>query len=296
MKNVLITGANRGIGLETALTFGREGYRVFATMRRPEEAHELKSVLQEEELAITLHPLDVDDDESVEKCFEEVYAEVDNLDILVNNAGIERHGAIENLDIEVFRQVMETNYFGLIRCVKAVLPRMRERRSGCIVNIASVAGHIANSPLAPYSASKFAVESFSEALAQEVKPFNIRVRIIEPGIINTDMAHDIQHGEPDENYPQVYRFGGLFTASLENPTGPELVAGTILEVSESDDWELRFPVGPDAIPFLDWRSSLTDQQWVDWNASDDKTWYKNVKESFGLDATVHVKEKEESEV
>lgn len=287
MKSVVITGANRGIGLETALAFGRAGYQVYATMRKPKEASELSSFIEQEALNITLLELDVDSDESVESCFSHVFKDTEHLDVLINNAGIERHGAIEEMDISVFKQVMETNYFGVIRCVQAVLPKMRERGEGCIINVASVAGHISSSPLAPYAASKFALEAVSEALAQEVKPFGIKVRIVEPGIINTDMAKDIQHAKRNSNYPQAYRFGGMFAASLENPTSPTLVADTMLSLAQSRDWDLRHPVGPDAIPFLDWRASMTDEQWTDWNAADDETWYQNVSDSFGLDARSH---------
>lgn len=287
MKSVIITGANRGIGLETTLFFARAGYNVFATMRKPEEAIELKNNILEENLSISLLEMDVDSDESVKSAFEFIYDQNIQLDVLVNNAGIERHGAIEEMDLSIFKEVMETNYFGVIRCVKSVLPKMRENKTGCIINVASVAGHISSSPLAPYAASKFALEALSEALAQEVKPFNIRVGIIEPGIINTDMAQKIQYAEPNENYPQAFRFGGMFTASLEDPTEPSLVAQTILDVVESGTWELRHPVGPDAIPFLDWRASMTDEQWVDWNAANDETWYNAVQESFGLDARIH---------
>lgn len=284
MKSVIITGANRGIGLDTTLAFARAGYKVYATMRNPEGADILKDNINKESLDVTMMEMDVDSDESVSNCLEKIHQDNGVVDVMVNNAGIERHGAIEEMDISVFKEVMETNYFGVIRCVKGVLPLMRERKSGCIINIASVAGHISSSPLAPYSASKFALEAFCEALAQEVKPFNIRVNIIEPGIINTDMANDIQHGTPNENYPQSFRFGGMFRASLENPTSPTLVADTILNVAQSGTWELRHPVGPDAIPFLDWRASMTDEQWVDWNAAPDEVWYNAVEESFGLNA------------
>src|SRR6266436_5873963 len=102
------------------------------------------------------------------------------LDVLVNNAGVERHGSIEELPMEAFRSTMETNYFGALRCIRAVLPGMRERRSGCIVNVTSVAGRLATAPMAPYTASKFALEALSEVLAQEMKPFNVRVAIVEP--------------------------------------------------------------------------------------------------------------------
>lgn len=284
MRTVLITGANRGIGLETAMSFARAGWRVYATMRDAAKSKELLARMAGEELQVEVRELDVNSDASVQTCFEQVFDEVGALDVLINNAGIERHGSVEGMEIEDFKEVMDTNYLGIVRCVKAVLPLMRERKQGCILNVSSVAGHIASSPMSGYAASKFAVEAFSEALAQEVKPFNIRISLVEPGIINTDMAKDIQHAKRNANYPQAHRFGGLFTASLENPNSPALVAERMLAIVQSGTWELRHPVGPDAIPFLDWRASMTDEQWINWNAADDDTWYANVSESFGLDA------------
>ena len=191
MKSVIITGANRGIGLDTSLAFGRAGYKVFATMRHPETANDLKHKIEKESLPISILKMDVNSDESVMQAMNTIKEDHGVVDVLVNNAGIERHGTIEDLDLSEFKDVMETNYFGVIRCIKSVFPDMRKRQSGCIINVASVAGHIANTPLAPYAASKFALEALSEALAQESKPFHIKVRIIEPGIINTDMARDI---------------------------------------------------------------------------------------------------------
>jgi NAD(P)-dependent dehydrogenase (short-subunit alcohol dehydrogenase family) len=215
MKSVIITGSNRGIGLETALAFARMGYKVFATMRNPTKAETLKHIIKVESLPITICAMDVDSDESVKHGIEEILKETGSIDVLVNNAGIERHGSTEELPLTDYKAVMETNYFGVLRCIKAVLPQMRQNRSGCIINIASVSGKISSSPLGAYAASKFALEAISEALAGEVKPFNIRVGIVEPGITDTDMA---QHIKVDSIsvYPQVRRFGGLFAASLKN--------------------------------------------------------------------------------
>lgn len=288
MKNVLITGTSKGIGLQTALVFGRAGYKVFATMRKPENAQAFKQIINDESLDINISKMDVDSDESVSTCIGAIQKENGPINILVNNAGIERHGSVEELPMDDIKAIMETNYFGVIRCVKSVLPQMRENRNGCIINIASVAGKIANTPLGAYSASKFALESISEALAGEVKPFNIKVAIVEPGIIDTQMAQDIR-GTANSIYPQVNRFGGLFSASLETPAQPTLVAEKILEVAENESWQLRHPVGPDAIPFIDWRQSMTDEEWVDWNAANDDDWYNSVENDFGLDARQKVK-------
>jgi len=283
MKTVLITGTSKGIGLETALAFGRAGYKVFATMRTPENAQDFKDTIKNESLAITISKMDVDNDASVNQCIDAILQEVGCIDVLVNNAGIERHGSIEEMAISDFKDIMETNYLGPIRCTKRVLSKMRASRKGCIINVASVAGHIANSPLGGYAASKHALEAISEALAQEVKPFNIRVKIVEPGIINTKMAQDIRD-TGNSIYPQVNRFGGLFTASLNTPTPPSLVADKILEVAEEANWKLRHPVGPDAAPFIEWRASMTDEEWVDWNAANDEDWYASVEQDFGLNA------------
>ena len=191
MSTALITGSSTGIGFATALAFGRAGHKVAAAMRNPARAPELATVASNERLPITVYTMDVDADASVSGAIGRIAKEIGPIDVLVNNAGIERMGSVEELPLTDFRAVMETNYFGVLRCIQAVLPAMRQRRSGCIINLASVAGHIAASPQAPYAASKFALEALSECLAQEAKPFNIRVAIVEPGIIDTPMARRI---------------------------------------------------------------------------------------------------------
>jgi NAD(P)-dependent dehydrogenase (short-subunit alcohol dehydrogenase family) len=281
MKTVLITGCSKGIGLETALAFARAGYKVFATMRNPDKAPELAHRAKEESLDILIRKMDVDSDDSVNTCITAILGQVGFVDVLVNNAGIERHGSVEEMSIADFEAIMNTNYLGVLRCTKAVLPQMREERKGCIINIASVSGHIANSPLGGYAASKHALEAISEALAQEVKPYGIRVVIVEPGIIDTQMAQAISV-DGDSIYPHSRRQAALFSAALKAPTPPTLVAEKILEVTESDSWTLRYPVGPDAEPFIAWRKAMTDEQWVDWNAVGDEQWYASVERDFGL--------------
>ncbi|WP_291367896.1 SDR family NAD(P)-dependent oxidoreductase [Cyclobacterium sp.] len=132
------------------------------------------------------------------------------MDILVNNAGIERHGSVEEMPLSEIRRVMKINYFGVIRCIKAVLANMRQNKEGCIINVSSMAGKIVLSPLGPYSASKFALEAITEALAQDLTPYNIRVSLVELGIINTDLATDITNNDPSV-YPQVRRIGHFWT-------------------------------------------------------------------------------------
>ena len=282
MKSVIITGANRGIGLNTATAFARAGYQVFATMRNPDKAIELKKRISEESLNISLSAMDVNSDESVNQAMDAILKKNGQVDVLVNNAGIEVHGSVEELEMADFKSVMETNYFGVLRCIKKLLPLMRTQRSGCIINISSVAGRVSNSPLGAYMASKFALEAISETLAGEVKPFNIHVAIVEPGIIDTDMARSISYGG-NSIYPAVNRFGGLFVESLKSPRPSTMVSDKILEIAESGTWILRHPVGPDAKPFIDWRASMSDEQWVDHNAASDEEWYAATERDFGMD-------------
>lgn len=283
--NVLITGTSAGIGLATALELGRAGHRVYATMRNPERAGALREAAESEDLPISIHTLDVDSDQSVASCFAAVQRQGGPIDALVNNAGIERHGAIEELPMEAFREVMETNYFGAIRCIRQVVPQMRERGSGTIVNVTSVAGKIASSPLGAYAASKYALEALSEALAQEMRPFGVRVAIVEPGIIDTAMAHAIEN-PPASRYRREGQMAAMFRAALSNPTPPSVVAGVIREAIESGTTKLRHPAGPDAGPFLAWRASMTDEQWTEFNSLDDEAFRAAVKSAFGMEIEI----------
>src|SRR5205809_4310582 len=248
MASVLITGTSSGIGMATALAFGRAGHTVAATMRTPHRAPELARIATQEKLPITISAMDVDSDASVTEGIGRIVKEGGPVDVLVNNAGIERTGSVEETPLAEFRAVMETNYFGAIRCIQAVLPAMRGRRSGCIVNVASVAGRIANSPMAAYTASKFALEALSEALAQEAKPFNVRVAIVEPGIIDTAMARRVESAHTPSPYPQERRSAAMFSAALKNPVPPSVVGEKVLEIVDSAPCQLPPPPRPHAMP------------------------------------------------
>jgi len=284
MASVLITGTSKGIGFEAALVFARAGHTVYATMRNPWRSPELVEAAVREKLPILVSAMDVDSDESVSHVIAAIQQQNGAIDVLINNAGIELGGSIEELPLEGFRAVMETNYFGVIRCVQAVVPQMRQRQSGCIINVSSVAGRLSSPPLTPYHASKWALEAFSEALAGEMKTFNVRVAIVEPGIIDTAMARRISDQPVDPLYRQPSRFAALFAATLQKPAPPSLVAEKILEIVASGTWKLRHPVGPDAIGFLEWRNRMTDEQWVDLCAGDDENWYSTLERDFGIDA------------
>jgi NAD(P)-dependent dehydrogenase (short-subunit alcohol dehydrogenase family) len=285
MVNVLITGTSTGIGFATALDLGRAGHTVYATMRNPGRSPQLGETVAREKLPIKIMVMDVDSDSSVAGTVKAIHAEGGQVDVLVNNAGAGAFGAVEELPLDTFRAIMETNYFGALRCIQAVLPEMRERKSGCIINVSSVSGRAANSPLAAYTASKHALEAMSEALAQEAKPFNIRVAIVEPGIIDTPMSRRAEVPLDGTKYRQVRRYAKLFRAAFESeaPRPPSLVAEAIRGIIESGTWKLRHPVGPGSVPAIEIRKTMSDEEWVERGALDDDAWYERIEREFGLD-------------
>jgi NAD(P)-dependent dehydrogenase (short-subunit alcohol dehydrogenase family) len=279
---VLVTGSNKGIGLATTLALARAGHRVFATMRNPERGGELRDAIAKENLTVEIHAMDVDSEVSVSAAMAEIRARAGFVDVLVNNAGVGFMGSVEELDLKYVRATMETNYLGTLRCIRALLPEMRRQRKGCIVNVTSVFGRMAVAPFASYAAAKFALEAMSECLAQEVKPFNIRVAIVEPGVIDTAMARSVTQAASRSFYPHFKRYVGFFAASLKTPAPPASVGDTIRGIVEGKSRQFRYPVLGDAL--LDWRNSMTDEQWIETGALDDEAWYRHVQERFGFDA------------
>ena len=286
MAIVLVTGTSSGIGLATAVTLARAGHQVIATMRNLDGAGELQKIVSAEKLPVTVAALNVDDDASVENAISKAIAENGRIDVLVNNAGIGGGGSVEEVPMARFREVMETNCFGALRCIKAVVPSMRERRHGCIVNVTSIAGRMALAPAAAYAASKFALEALSECLAQEMKAFNVRVAIIEPGVIATPIFGKARPQPQDSPYPHARRQAALFAASLTKPTSPYVVGEQIREIVDGDSWQLRYPVGPDAVPFLTWRASKTDEEMVEYGGASDEEYKILMKSEFGLDVNL----------
>ena len=185
MAVALITGTSTGIGLASALHFGRQGHDVWAGVRNPAAATDLCAAIDTERLPVRLVALDVDDAGSVQRGVAEVLDKAGRVDVLVNNAGIGGGGPIEDVPVDWVKTLFETNYFGVLRVTQAVLPGRRERRAGTIVNVSSVAGRLAVAGHGHYSAVKHALEAMSEALAQEVQRFGIRVAIVEPGVVVT---------------------------------------------------------------------------------------------------------------
>jgi NAD(P)-dependent dehydrogenase (short-subunit alcohol dehydrogenase family) len=288
MAIVLITGCSTGIGMVTAELFARNGHKVYATMRAPERSPELATLAEKENLPITILTMDVDDQQSVKNAIDIILAAEGLIDVLVNNAGIASAGSVEELPIELFQNTMETNYFGTLRCIKEVLPSMRERRSGCIINVCSIAGRLFSYFHAPYCASKAALEALSECLAQEVHPFNIKVAIVEPGIVKTSIFSKAAEGSFHGYYPNIKRFKAFFKASLEKNIPPNAVALMILQIAEGTDSRLRFPVGSDAFELINWRSAMTDEDWlISQNVEDDESWANHIEERFNLNVKNH---------
>lgn len=252
MSTVLITGCSTGFGKLAALTFARQGHTVFASMRNLEKASALQDEAAAEGLKIAIVQLDVDDAASIERAVAEVVAEAGAIDILVNNAGFEMRGPIEEVTDAEARRQFETNVFGLLSMVRAVVPAMRERGSGVVVNVGSVAGLVAAPFGGLYSASKHAVEAVSEALHYEVAPFGIRVAVIEPGVFGTEFNANIIEAERFTATSPYRDFSDRFHVALERlspdgePADPQVVADAIVRVATNDDAPLRTIVGADA--------------------------------------------------
>src|SRR5258708_3827713 len=184
-KSVLITGATEGLGKALALLLAERGYRVFAAGRSAEKLAELDHIAREKKLAMESIALDVCSDSSVQSAVEAVLAKARAIDVLVNNAGVNYTAAVEDLSMEGWRAQFETNFFGVLRVTRALLPQMRERRSGRILMMSSLSGLVTPPTQGAYSSSKHALEGLSNALRMELYPFGIDVVLIEPGYIIT---------------------------------------------------------------------------------------------------------------
>jgi len=245
---ILITGCSTGIGRAAAVELAKRGHEVVATARRPESLADL-------DVAATL-ALDVDSADSVAAAV----AAAGPVDVLVNNAGYEVSGPGELMPIDEVRAMFETNFFGTLRMMQAVIPQMRERGSGVIVNLSSVAGRVSQPYGSFYSASKFAVEALTEGFKYELGHFGIRLHLIEPGVIDTAFRGNIRHLNKDSAiYAGLTEQWDGATDKLrgDNPKpGPELVAGVIADVVDDDRAVLRHPVGDDAQLVIGTRSAM----------------------------------------
>lgn len=272
MATILITGCSTGIGFATAELMARNGHHVFATMRHPQRSPELSQLAQRDNLPITIITMDVDSDESVTTGVAEVLAQAGQIDVLINNAGIGPLGPVEEQLFAEFEAIMQTNYFGVLRCIRATLPGMRERGAGCIITISSVAGRLYSPYHSAYCASKAAVEALCESLAGEVGPFGIRVALVQPGVIDTPIIDKNEPMAADTKYPNEIRLRAYLGASRDNHAPASMVAEVVQAIALGEQTTFRNPVGLDAGPLLGWRASLSDEDWIASAGMDEEMW------------------------
>jgi NAD(P)-dependent dehydrogenase (short-subunit alcohol dehydrogenase family) len=285
MEIAIVTGCSTGIGFATALRLANEGCKVYATARSKTSGAALLEAAGA--LPVSLLILDVDDDDSVAEGIASVIAAEGRVDILVNNAGIATGDAIERTPLTTFQSVMNTNAWGTLRCIQAVLPTMREQRRGCIVNVTSVAGRVALPGHGAYAASKWAAEALSEALAAETAPFGIRVAIVEPGVVVTPIFDKAAATPLDTDSPYfewTFRSGRLLLAGLADPATPEQVAEVIWNAITTDSPTLRHLAGRDAHVVASTRPTLSDEEWIAGLITpDDAQWRANMKAWSGTE-------------
>jgi len=238
-KVVLITGASTGIGRCAAEFFFQRGWKVAATMRRPEVADWAP---QDSERFLTT-ALDVTSTPSIETALAEVRSKLGPLDVLINNAGYGLVGPFENTSEEQVRRQFETNVLGLMNVTRQVLPDFRQRRLGVIINVSSVGGRVTFPLYSCYHSTKWAVEGFSESLQYELKPFNIRVKLVEPGPIKTEFYDRSQDRVAAPDYePDYSRILDRLQKAGDRAPGPELVAKALWQAATDGSWRLRYPV------------------------------------------------------
>ena len=288
MPVTLVTGTSTGIGFATALHLARNRHRVVATMRNLAKAGPLETAAREESLPLTVRELDVTRQDSIDRAVAATRDGEGPIDVLVNNAGIGGATPLELTPEAEHRAMFEANYWGPIRMIQAVLPAMRERRAGCIVNVTSIAGRIATPNQIPYSASKHALAAASEALAHEVAAFGVRVAIIEPGVIQTAIFENSAPAtryDKTSPYRQIMRRNGkLFAAGFRNPGRSETVAAMILEAITTDRPKLRYLVGGDAEGLAAGRARISDEEWVAMGGElSDEEYNARFKRYFGIE-------------
>lgn len=231
-KVVVVTGVSSGIGRATAMKFARQGCRVFGTVRNMAKAQAVPGV--------ALIELDVRDEASIARGIQTIIAQAKRIDVLVNSAGVTLLGATEETSIAEAQTLFDTNLFGLLRTIKAVLPHMREQRSGRIVNVSSVLGFLPAPYMALYSASKHAVEGLSETLDHEIRQFGIRVVLVEPSFTKTNL--DLNAPQTASRIPEYNKELGVVSQAIQTNVqkapAPDGVAATIVDAALGA-WKMR---------------------------------------------------------
>lgn len=267
-KVAVVTGSSTGIGYETALTLARNGFYTYATMRNLEGDSEEKvtNISKSENLPLQVIKLDVNNDKSVIDAIDRIIQEKKRIDVTINNAGYALVGAFEETSKDDIIAQFETNFFGAIRVMQAVIPIMRKQRSGKIVNITSMGGRIAIPLDSIYHATKFALEGLSESIQYELEPFGIKVILIEPGAVGSNFWKNLKMatkiGDPNIS---VYRklennISEALKQMVQNTIPSSQVAKVILQAVISDNPEFRYVVGEDAAMIIEARRNMTDRE------------------------------------
>jgi len=287
MTVALVTGTSTGIGQATALHLARQGIDVHAGLRTLESGADLLKCASTESLRVTPVVLDVNDDDSVRQGVQTVLDAAGRIDVLVNNAGVGGGGAIEDVPLDFAKRLFETNYFGAIRMIRAVLPSMRARRTGAIVNVSSAAGRVPLAGHGHYSASKHALGAASLILAQEVRAHGIRVVVIEPGVIPTPIWSKAVRltDEASPYYDHRRRLQLLFQKLLlGSPASPQAVAEVIADAITTERPRFRYLVGADAEALVQGRSALSEEDVIeDARAMSDAEHIEMMRRRYGID-------------
>jgi NAD(P)-dependent dehydrogenase (short-subunit alcohol dehydrogenase family) len=264
MAVVMITGSSSGFGLATALAFARRGDDVWATMRNPADAGDLSAAVEAEHLQVATLPLDVNDAASVTAAVGRLLEVEGRIDVLVNNAGVAHMGAVEVLSVEDAKAVFDTNVFGQVRMIQAVLPGMRERGEGVIVNVSSVAGRLPGTPANwAYAASKHAAGSLADSLAEEVRSFGVRVVCVEPGFFATDLIRKAHPLPPASPYTDMERkVAAWFNTNVRAGGDPSIVADAIVAAVNDPSTPVHVPVGAGAHAAIQAASNMTGEKWA----------------------------------
>ncbi|MFV0257000.1 MAG: SDR family oxidoreductase [Acidimicrobiales bacterium] len=286
MTVALITGANSGIGRSSAVELAAKGWTVYGSMRHLDKG--AKPAAEADAAGVTVHPVvcDVTDTASVNEPVATVTEHAGWIDVLVKHAGGGANGVLEVCSVDTYAEVMDVNLYGAIRCSQAVLPQMRERGAGMIINVSSICGVVAAMAQSPYVASKWALEGLSEGMAQELAPFGIRVAVIEPGIVRTAiMAKNTEAGNETGAYDaHNRRLFSFYAAGLRNPGLPREVGDVIYAAATDDPPRFRYTCGWGGSELVDARRRLDMAEWVALGAiTDDDAYNARFQEMFGLD-------------
>ena len=266
-KVALVTGSSSGIGFETSLMLARAGFNTYASMRNLEKSKNITEIAKKEKLPLQVVQLDVNNDGSVKDAIVKILKADQRIDVLINNAGYGLFGSVEDTSIEEIKAQFETNFLGVVRVTQQVLPLMRRQNSGTIVNVSSVGGRIGLPALSAYHSTKFALEGLSESIAFELEPFGIRVVIIEPGVIRTNILNSSSSAkkalDPKSPYFSLSQklndnFKSMMESELSSP--PEEVAKVILQAVTSENPQLRYSVGDDAANLIHARKNMPDKE------------------------------------